>query len=76
MSKSDVEFGFNLYDLGYVYFQRALIEKEQGNYREALDLFEQALEKGHSSSDLYYGMGTCYLIMGDEFKAQMCFNRW
>lgn len=47
---------------------------EEGNYEEARDQFETAIEKGKNLGEAYLGLGICYWEEGDYEAAQPTFE--
>ena len=51
------------------------VHAEQGNYKEALDQFQTAIEKGPNDSELHYGMGQVHALMGNDYAAIESYER-
>ena len=48
---------------------------DQGNYRDALDVYEQISNAQVKDSELFYNMGNCYVRLGELGEAKVFFER-
>lgn len=56
-------------------FRRASTLYEQGNYEQAIRLYDEMLDSGYESGNLYYNIGNCYFKAGSLGKALLYYER-
>lgn len=72
--------GGDMSQLGFILQQRAVLEMERGNTREAQTLFGQSAAAFEQSADVFSlawsrgGLGECHLVLGDLQAARSCFE--
>lgn len=56
-------------------FRRASTLYEQGNYEKAIGLYEDVLDAGDESGNVYYNIGNCHFKAGSLGKALLYYER-
>lgn len=60
---------------GNANFNRASVLYEQAKYEEAIREYEQLIQEGTESGDIYYNLGNCYFKNGELGKAILYYEK-